>query len=123
MIYTASYFETSHHHGELFSISRSNPPGFQSIGKLPFFIPNSREIITLSKKEKDYQANYINLYRNLCRKRRQQIANWLDQLDPNQDQTLLCWEHKGSFCHRNLVIKFVQRDRPDCYGGEDIESH
>lgn len=26
----------------------------------------------------------------------------------------------GLFCHRNLAIAFVERYRPDCYGGRDV---
>lgn len=122
MIYTASYFQSQFHHGELISISRSNPKGFKSIGKLSIFVPDSREIKALGKQDQDpaFESSYVDLYRHLCSQRLDAIHRWLNSLDPNCDQTLLCWERKGDFCHRNLAIKFVQKFRSDCYGGMDI---
>lgn len=124
MIYTASYFQQENHHGELVSISLTTPRGFRVESKMPFLAP-PQSLLNDWKKGMTEEA-YIQAYRQHCRnffngpESNTAIANWLRGLSPSIDQTLLCWERAGDFCHRNLAIKFVQKYRPDCYGGMDI---
>ncbi|MGK7876674.1 MAG: hypothetical protein AB4426_26295 [Xenococcaceae cyanobacterium] len=137
MIYTASYFESNRHHGKLLSISRSIPQGFRVDGRLEFFVP-SADLLRDWKKKRIGEEEYINRYREQIRANLKAIKTWLSNLDPKEDITLLCWEHSGidetkkrwqetgewkeqrPFCHRNLVIKLVEKFRPDCYGGTDV---
>lgn len=118
MIYTASYFTPETHHGLLISISRGVPQGFRIYSRLPFFTP-SEMLLNLWKKEHN-QDTYINQYKKECLANFSLIKDWLNTLEPQTDQTLLCYEKAGEFCHRNLAIKFVEKYRPDCYGGCDV---
>jgi len=119
MIYTASYFQKENHHGKLVPISRTVPKGFSTKDSLSFFIPSSLLL-------KDWKAGaltqeqYINRYREEIRVNLPQIREWVNSLDPKENLTLLCWEKAGEICNRNFIVKFVERDRPDCYGGCDI---
>jgi hypothetical protein len=120
MIYSASYFMPSHHHGRLYSISRSAPASFRRVDAIPFFVPDTPEIKRLDKKTADFIEQYTVLYRQLWRDRLPLIRDWMEGLDPDIDATILCWEKSPNFCHRNLVMKAVAYYRPDCYGGQDI---
>ena len=122
MIYTASYFQKPNHHGQLISISMSEPKGVKIDGKLSVFAPN-RDLLNDYKKGKIDEQGYIERYREQLRKSLDQIMTWLDGLDPEEDLTLCCWEKAGEFCHRNLVIKFVEKYRPDCLGGTDVKAY
>ncbi len=122
MIYTASYFQKENHHGKLVPISRTVPKGFSTKDSLSFFIPSSNLL-------KDWKAKtitkdeYIARFREEIRIVLPEIKQWLKSLKPTENLTLLCWEKttdKNYFCHRDLIIKFIERDRPDCLGGCDI---
>ncbi len=119
MIYTASYFQPENHHGKLLSISKSEPRRFQVDGKLYFFAPSEGLLLDYKAKKIDNES-YTDQYRKQMRLVLSQIGDWLRSLKPEEDITLLCWEKKGYFCHRNLVIKFVEKYRPDCFGGCDV---
>ncbi|WP_013320678.1 hypothetical protein [Gloeothece verrucosa] len=137
MIYTASYFEPHRHHGQLFSISRSIPHNFRVDGRLEFFVP-SADLLQDWKQKRINEEEYTSRYREEVKANFPVIKVWLANLDPKKHITLLCWErsgmdealkhwektgkwkHERPFCHRNLVIKIVQKFRPDCYGGTDI---
>lgn len=119
MLYTASYLESTHHQGLLLSISRSVPKGFKIDGKLEFLIP-SAELLLDWKASRLNEAEYSQRYREQIKQAWQEVKEWLDNLAPKPDQTLLCWEAKGKFCHRNLIAKLVQKHRPDCFGGCDV---
>jgi hypothetical protein len=138
VIYTASYSERNRHHGQLISISRSIPQGFRIDGRLEFFVPSADLLRDWKEKRINSEEEYTNRYREQIRAHLKPIKTWLENLDPRQDQTLLCWERSGidetlkrwqktgqwhekrPFCHRNLVIKLVEKFRPDCYGGMDV---
>lgn len=119
MLYTASYQEPAYHHGLLLSISHSIPKGFKADGKLEFLMPNT-DLLFDWKGLRLSEAEYIQHYREQIKSSWQEVKAWLDNLDPKQNQTLLCWEPKGKFCHRNLVALLVQKYRPDCFGGCDV---
>lgn len=119
MLYTASYLESTHHHGLLLSISRSVPKGYKTDGKLDFLIP-SAELLVEWKASRLNEAEYTQRYREQIKESWQEVKAWLDNLHSKPDQTLLCWEPKGKFCHRNLVAKLVKKYRPDCFGGCDV---
>lgn len=118
-IFTASYFETENHHGELVSISRSVPKGFKVAQKLRFLTP-SPAILKSWKDQAISEEEYTAHFRAQLKSSWEQIKPWLDELDPSNVLTLLCWEPQGSFCHRNLVAQMIQKFRPDCFGGCDI---
>lgn len=119
MIYTASYFEPSHH-GKLIAISRSIPKGFKVQKQLKFLAPSSDLLQDWQQGQID-EAGYIQGYRGQIAASWKEVKQWLDSLNSKQDMTLLCWEKKGDFCHRNLVAKLVQKYRPDCFGGCDVQ--
>ncbi|HEY9752900.1 MAG TPA: hypothetical protein V6C46_08110, partial [Coleofasciculaceae cyanobacterium] len=62
---------------------------------------------------------YTNSYREEIRVAMPGILEWLQGDGPTQDQTWLCYERAGEFCHRNLVAAIVQKYRPDQFGGCD----
>lgn len=120
MIYTACYSIKSHWHGEPIAISIYPPKSFKG-QQLKFLAPSDRLL-------KDWKAGmteqaYIDRFRNelMLISRWAIVRNWLDNLNPAIDQTLLCYEKPGEFCHRNLVAAMVKRHRPDCFGGSDVE--
>lgn len=119
MIYTASYFQPEYHHGRLISISRTVPKDFEVADRLDFFVPHAALLRDWKAKIIDETA-YIDRYRIQIKQSGGQIRSWLNGLDKHTDQTLLCWEKKGAFCHRNLVIKLIRHYRLDCYGGRDV---
>jgi hypothetical protein len=63
---------------------------------------------------------YLKLYRLELNESFAEIEQWLTSLRPEKDKTLLSWEAAGVFSHRNLVLKFIEKYRPDCYGGADV---
>ncbi|HEY9650151.1 MAG TPA: hypothetical protein V6C95_05775 [Coleofasciculaceae cyanobacterium] len=119
MIYTASYFEPHNHHGQLVSISRSTPKGFQLDGKLACFMPSAH--LLAGWKKGIPEGRYIDIYREEIRANLPIIRVWMKALNPDEDMTLLCWEKAGDFCHRNLVAKMIEVHRPDCFGGCDVK--
>ena len=122
MIYTASYFETANHYGKLVPISKTVPKGFSTKNRLEFFIPSSA-LLKDWKAKRISKQQYIERFREEIRANLPSIKEWLKTLNPKEDMTLLCHEKttdKNYFCHRDLVMKFVERDRPDCFGGCDI---
>lgn len=119
MLYTASYFQPKNHHGRCVGISRSVPRHFVPDDRLLFLAP-SAALLRDCKQGLSDEA-YIERYREELRSRWAIVKPWLQQLDPSEDQTLLCWEHKGNFCHRNLVALMIQKFRSDCWGGADVE--
>lgn len=119
MLYTASYFEPEHHHGKLLAISRSVPRGFKVDGDLDFLAPNA-QLLSLWKDNKIDEAAYCQCYRLQLKESWQQVSDWLKSLDAKTTVTLLCYEPKLAFCHRNLVAKLVRKNRPDVFGGCDV---
>ena len=118
MLYTASYFVPTHHHGLLLSVSNKIPKGFRVDGRLQFFAPSDQLLADWKAKLIDEDA-YIERYRAQTKHNWKDIKLWLDSLDPKQDATILCYERQG-FCHRNLIGKIIQHYRPDCWRGADV---
>ena len=118
-VYTASYFETNNHHGKLISISRTIPSDFKGVKQTLDFLAPSSSLLQAWKKKQDETA-YIDRYRQECRINLEKIKSYIAKLKSEEDETWLCWERAGSFCHRELAIKFVQLYRPDCYGGCNV---
>lgn len=123
MLYTASFFQPENHHGQVFSIARSQPKGF-NFPQLSFLAP-SEKLLNSWKYENISEETYTSYYRQEIAANWTQVKRWLDSLDSAVDITLLCWEKTGlsdgkSFCHRNLVGLIVQKWRADCWGGSDV---
>jgi len=118
MIYTASYFKPKSHYGTLVCISRSAPTWFNADHSLSFFTP-STSLLRHWKKNQD-ESYYRERFREQIIENKVRVNSWLQELVPDQDQTLLCWEKPGEFCHRNLVGLLVAKYRPDCWGGADL---
>lgn len=119
MLYTALYFENQFHHGRLLAISQTIPKGFRVDGRLDFLAP-SKSLLADWKAENITQEQYIERYRAQIRESWQEVKEWLDSLSSKSDVTLLCWEKKESFCHRNLIAKLIKKHRPECFGGTDV---
>ena len=120
MIFFASYFEPQNHHGEIISISRSNPREFSKIRRIELFVP-SKSLLYDYKKGLSNES-YIERYREEIRGNWGKIKLWLLAIEPTSDKTLRCWERTDEFCHRNLVAKIVEKYRPDCFGGCDVKT-
>jgi uncharacterized protein YeaO (DUF488 family) len=118
-IYSASYFQPENHHGSLVSISRSHPKAFQVDAHLSFLAP-SQALLKDWKHQQLTEEDYTQRYRQEIQQSWLKVSGWLDSLTPEINCTLLCWEKKGEFCHRNLVMAMVRKHKPDCYGGCDV---
>ena len=119
MFYTASYFQPKHHHGKLIAVSRTIPKGFRVDDRLEFLAP-SQALLADWKAENITQEKYTERYREQLKTSWNQVQNWLSSLSPQENLSLLCWEAKDKFCHRNLVALLVKRHRQECFGGCDV---
>jgi uncharacterized protein YeaO (DUF488 family) len=125
MIFTASYHQPAHHHGDRISISLSIPKGFQIDGELPFFKP-TWEMLNFwkaSAQDDAAWAEYEAQYRALLKTREPEVKEWLNSLPrsrPLPHLTLLCHEKNDHYCHRRLAAKVVEKYRPDLWGDRDV---
>lgn len=126
-VYTASFFQPDTHHGKVLSIARSTPSdlpvGVVVDDKLEFFMPTKKlHILWKENKTKDDFAweGYTKQYKEeTIVPNFKTIRDWIDNLDPDEDLTLCCWETKGH-CHRNLVARLIEKRRPEIWGGCDV---
>jgi hypothetical protein len=118
MIYTASFFRKDHWHGTPISISLYAPKWYQ--GDQLLILAPSKKLLNDWKRGMS-EDNYTERFRNelMLISKWSLVRNWLDNLNPTIDLTLLCYEKPGEFCHRNLIFKMVERHRPDCLGLQD----
>ncbi len=119
MLYTASYFESRHWHGDLIAISPSVPKEIKVKASLPFLFP-SVELLSAWRAKQIDEVEYTERYRAQIKDSWSQVKKWLDSLKPEKDLTLVCWERKGEWCHRNLLAKLAKSYRPDCFRGCDV---
>lgn len=138
MIYAASFFDKKKWHGRLVPISRSIPKNveaeFQADHPLRWVLAPPKSLLEEWKQWEDsYKASgdttfpheghiaaYTDQYRVHVRAGLKEIKEYLADYNPWKDETWLCWEPAGAFCHRNLAIALVKGFRPDCFGGQDI---
>ena len=137
MIFTASFFKPETHHGALIPISRSVPSQYKALnGKhslQALLSPSAALLKEWKKQEKQHKTTgqnfpndevtrqYTTQYSEEIRANKDAILQYLLQLDSTKDETWLCWEAPGEFCHRNLAYELAVKVRPDCLGGKDIE--
>lgn len=137
MLYTASFFNSKTHRGELVPISRSVPAQFKHLdGKYPLqaLLAPSADLLRWWKKQENRHIDmqwdfpndkaieqYTDRYREEIASCKVEILPHLLQLDPAKDQTWLRWEPPNIFCHRNLAYKLVEHVRPECCGGQDLK--
>lgn len=137
MIYTASYFTPETHHGSLVPISRSVPSQYKALNNThslqPLLAPSADLLKWWKKQESRYKemgwdfpsdeviAQYTAQYREEIRANKDAISQYILQVDSTKDETWLCWEKPGEFCHRNLAYELAAKVRPDCVGGKDVE--
>lgn len=136
MIYTASYFQETHHHGQLVPISRGIPPQYRSrvdaYHPLRELLQPPEALLTWWKAQEQLAIEsgaafpleqqideYTAQYREAIKAVLPDLKTYLAHLEPASDETWLCWEAPGEFCHRNLAFALVERFRPDCVGGQD----
>lgn len=124
MLYCASYHEPQNHHGELISISRSVPKGIKVTRHLDFFKPTQDLLQWWKTTSQDESAwsEYTSRFWSILSDRKTQILDWIHGLGrkPTHDMTLLCWEKAGTYCHRNLVARLLQKHSPEWFGGCDV---
>lgn len=124
MLYCASYHQPENQHGQLISISLSTPPGVTVAGCLDIFKPSPDLLKWWKTSAKNDAAwtEYTSWFWALLAERKDSILSWIHSLGrrPEQDMTLLCWEKAGTYCHRNLVARLLQKHCPDLFGGCDV---
>jgi len=92
--------------GKIYSISLSNPKGFEELEKVRCFCPNWK-ILTQYKEDKDWDK-YTNDFIELVKENRKEIRQWIESLD-NGDYYLCCWENtvNGAKCHRKILFELL----------------
>lgn len=125
MIYTASYFHPEHRHGQALSISRSMPKGAKVDDEIDCFKP-SKDLLKwwehTGEALKDWKTYTQKYFEEIDK---EAVEQWLTPFSnrlqrPDFDMTLLCWEEPGDHCHRNLVLKAIQKRLPWLAGGADV---
>jgi len=122
MIYTACYHDYACLHGKLIPISFGIPSfeyKFKLEPPLKFFIPQA-SFLRNGRANKITEEQYTKVYREEIKDNWCVIQDWLNSLKPEENMTLLAWEKPEQFSHRNLVLKLVEKYRPDCYGGANV---
>jgi uncharacterized protein YeaO (DUF488 family) len=125
VIFTASYGNRAHHHGQRISTSLSVPKCFKPDGELEFFKPTWDMLNAWKASAQDDAAwaEYEAQYWELLKVREAEVKSWLQSLSrsrPIPHLTLLCHEKDDQYCHRRLVAKVVEKYRPDLWGGRDV---
>ena len=116
MLTVASWKEEHNWRGKLMRISDRPKPflpkRLHEWGVVRCLIPD-RELL------REYRAGAISKpelssrYLRSLEKRWDQVSTWLSSLSNDEDQTLLCHQPEGRFCHRLLVADLVRKHRPD----------
>jgi hypothetical protein len=130
-IFTASYFDHDCWHGTPIAISRGVPADLLSKVDMNFPIrwelAPPEKLLNWWEEEVPHHSpttehidKYTIAYRAHIQKGLSRIKQYLAALELGEDQTWLCYEPSGKFCHRNLAIRLVQQLRPDLYGGTDV---
>ena len=57
--------------------------------------------------DQEYTKAYIDLLNQRRAKR------WFDALNAEQEMTICCFCRQGSFCHRRILFRLLQKVRPD----------
>lgn len=124
MLYTASYFEPEHWHGQIYSISRSKPKDIWVDGEIDLFKPSAALLKWWKDSAQDGAARKQYSTQFFAELDPDGVKSWLSQFDrlkhQELDKTLLCWEKAGDFCHRNLVAMVIQKHTPWAIGGTDV---
>jgi len=112
--HTASFFDKKNHHGICFSIAMSQPEQF-SFPQLKMLVPDTKTLSLFRSKrigEEIYARRYTR--ETLVSLRPKTLIEKIRKLCPNievTDVTLLCWEPSGTFCHRQLVMAWLMRNK------------
>ena len=116
MLYTASYYNPEHWHGKSYRISRAHPRGRTTNWDVqPFFYP-SRRILALYRDEKMNFTDFSEEYRVELQTNYDWEAgfqDWLGDLKPEEDFTLLCFEPEGDNCHRRVAAAWLLDKIPE----------
>ena len=80
-------------------------PHLRNLDTLSFFCP-TYNMLNRYKEDGDWDA-YTKDYKNLLRKRRQEIQEWINSLTPNHVYILCCWENTSlkAKCHRQILYE------------------
>lgn len=94
--------------GNIYSISLSNPKGFENLEKIKCFCP-TWEILKQYKEDKDWDKCTVNFI-ELVKQNRKEIKQWISNLK-NEDYYLCCWENtkSGAKCHRKILFELLSK--------------
>ena len=98
----------------IYSIALSCPSltKLQNIKQMPrldFFCP-TYDMLVRYKKDQDWKS-YTSDYHKLLKKRRTELKEWLESLNPDHVYLLCCWEDTsfGAHCHREILWKVLSK--------------
>jgi len=122
-IYTASLFHPQHHHGRRVAVCRSLPPGAEVDRHLKFLAPPADLILDWNgwKQDElgsthDRDRQYKERYWAHLVSGWDQLASYLDALPTSEVETWVTEVEPKAFCHRNLLLKLIERDWPQHLG-------
>ena len=69
--------------------------------------------------EEEYTGMYYNLLINRWETQGQEMLRLVEMVR-DRDVTVVCFEPPGEFCHRHLLVKFLQHNWAVEYGGERV---
>ena len=75
----------------------------KKISCIDFFCP-TYQILMDYKNNKKWDV-YTNRFKDLMRERKEQVIEWVNNLEPNHVYILCCWEStgEGTYCHRQIL--------------------
>ena len=92
--------------GKMYSISLSNPKGFENIEKVKCFCP-TWDILKEYKENKDW-TRYTSSFIEKIKKDKNDIKKWIINL-VSGEYYLCCWENtkNGANCHRKILFDLL----------------
>jgi len=94
--------------GKMYSISLSNPKGFEELEKIKCFCP-TWNILKEYKETKDWDK-YTNSFIEKIKKDKDEIKKWISDLESGE-YYLCCWENtkNGANCHRKILFDLLSK--------------
>lgn len=94
--------------GKAYSISLSNPKGFEELEKVKCFCP-TWDILNRYKEDQDWNK-YTKDFISMVKDNRMEIKEWIGRLSDGE-YYLCCWENtkKGANCHRKILFELLSK--------------